>query len=41
VVIGVVLGLNFALMATGLNKACHGFPTSFRAAAETHHLSTG
>jgi hypothetical protein len=41
VVIGVVLGLNFALIATGLNTACHGFLTSFRAAAETRRVWTG
>jgi hypothetical protein len=38
VVIWVVLGLNFALIATGLNKACHGFLTSFRSVAETRRV---
>ena len=34
-VIGVVLGLNFALIATVLHKTCHGFLPSFRAVVET------
>jgi hypothetical protein len=38
VVIGLVLGLNIALIATRLNKACHGFFTSFLATAETHRI---
>jgi hypothetical protein len=38
VVIGVVLGLDVALIKTGLNKACHGFLTSLRATAETHRV---